>query len=271
MSITSRTAALGALSVSLGMGFGACSSLSTTAPQGFEQSMLNATYYGAYHRPVTTDAPRRDTTPPPQRHEEVLVAAAEPTPTAAPQRQEPPRAAPAPAQDRPDLPASSPDGTYDPALAAAYVRAVYELNETPVGANDGTIVDIYRYTQEHGTVYHTTRPAVGDLVFFHNTYDRSGDGRNNDWYTHIGIVEDVDSAGTVSVLSFISGAVSRTHLNLDAPSTERESGRTLNSTMRQATRQDPPNTQVLAGELFAGFGSLLGNRSEVYVIDQWRP
>ncbi|TVR03107.1 MAG: hypothetical protein EA398_06225 [Deltaproteobacteria bacterium] len=152
------------------------------------------------------------------------------------------------------------------------MEAVYALNETRVATTSGPgIVDIYRHAQQAGAIYHTPRPAVGDLVFFHNTFDRNGDGRNNDWYTHIGIVEDVDEAGTVSFLSYMNGEVQRHVLNLESPSVGREGSRVLNSELRAAASGDPDFTQRLAGELFAGFGSLLGDREEVVVIDNWQP
>lgn len=169
-----------------------------------------------------------------------------------------------------------PDDTYSPLVASQYVRAVYQANETPVhgGPPQGEleIVDIYRYTQRNGRIYHSTRPAVGDLVFFHNTFDRNSDHRNNDWYTHIGVVESVDERGNISVLSYLDHRVSRTYLNLERPESTRDAdGNVINTTMRRRSSDDPPYTQYLASELFAGFGSLLGDRPEFLVIDNWRP
>jgi len=168
------------------------------------------------------------------------------------------------------------DSLYDPLVAAQYIDAVYRANETathtPEDAQDFDIVDIYRHAQRTGSIYHATRPAVGDLVFFHNTFDRNGDGRNNDWYTHVGVVESVDDAGNISVLSYLDHRVSRTYLNLETPDlTRTDDGQLVNTAMRRQNENDPPYTQYLASELFAGFGSLLGDRNEFLVIDNWRP
>jgi len=167
------------------------------------------------------------------------------------------------------------DSIYNPIAAAAYVTVLYQANETATTGDSSespSIVDIYRYTQHAGTIYHAAQPAVGDLVFFHNTFDRNGDGRNNDWYTHIGVVESVDNDGDIFVLSYLDGQVSRTHLNLESPneSTD-ENGNVLNTVMRRRSENDAPYTQYLASELCAGFGSLLGERTEFLVIDNWQP
>lgn len=165
------------------------------------------------------------------------------------------------------------DSIYDPFAALGYIQAVYQANETSTGQQDSDreIIDIYRFTQDEGTIYHSTRPAVGDLVFFHNTFDRNADGRANDWYTHLGVVESVDQDGNISILSYLDDRVSRTHLNLERPGDARADDAVINTAMRQRRPGDPPYTQYLASELFAGFGSLLGERTEFLVIDNWQP
>ncbi len=271
---------------------GGCANFSGRANDSFDEALLNQTWYGAYHRPAFENAPRderrasaardrrsdrderraqnraqrdaeREAAAEAREEHETLVAAI------------PSASSPPVAPTRPAAPAL-PDavaGDYEPADAARYVHDVYVMNETPVSEGDGapTIVDIYRYAQEHGTIYHSTRPAVGDLVFFHNTHDTNADGRPNDWYTHIGLVESVDEAGTVAVLGYAGGHVGRAYLNLERPDVERDGRTVLNSPMREQRRDDLEHTEYLSGRLFAGFGSLLGNRTEVVVLDTWHP
>lgn len=237
------------------------------APLEFDSGALNAVWSPGYQRALPADLPPRRAESaarserPPARSERAPSEAA----------REPERAATPPPASTARRPAST-DTRFDPELAAAYVVAVYTLNETSVATtSDPGIVDIYRHAQTAGAIYHTPRPAVGDLIFFHNTFDRNGDGRNNDWYTHIGIVEDVQEDGTVAFLSYMAGEVQRGWMNLEAPDTARRNGREINTTLRTPGRNDPEHTQHLAGELFAGFGSLLGDREEVVVIDNWQP
>lgn len=204
-----------------------------------------------------------------------------PRPAAAPARAEAPKPAPArPAPSRPaPAPASGSNGpaevkpargssSYTPEFAAGYVVAVYAANDVTLGnAAAGSIADLYRKAQQTGTIYHSSRPAVGDLVFFHNTFDRNADGRQNDWYSHVGIVESVDEQGTISLLSYLGGKVGRTYMNLESPAVGDRNGKTLNTRMKAESQ----GTEFLAGKLFAGFASLLGNRTEVVVLDDWQP
>ncbi len=187
------------------------------------------------------------------------------------------RAAPAAAPARPKqaaAPAPKSDGPvlFQPAHAAAFIRAVYLANGVDIDlpANDDAVALLYAAAKRRGKVYHATRPAVGDIVFFHNTYDRNGDGRNNDWYTHVGMVEAVDDKGNVHVLSYKGGKVTSFAINLEHPRKASGEG-IVNTQLRPRAEGDADFTQYLGGELFAGFGNLLGERTELVVIDNWVP
>lgn len=263
---------------------GACTGLTGAARPAFDQVAFNQPWYGAYHRPL----PERD------HHAEAGARAsrrADERDERRAAREEERQAAADARAARNDRDASTPPsnvtasvtpasevaipdargGRFDAELAAAYVRDVYALNETAIGDGTMDVVDIYRWVQEHGQVYHTPRPAVGDLVFFHNTHDANADERPNDWYTHVGLVESVDANDTVTVLSFVDGAVGRVYLNRHQPGEERDGGRVINTPLRPERRGEPEHMQRLAGDLFAGFGSLLGERTQVIVLDVWQP
>jgi len=99
---------------------------------------------------------------------------------------------------------------------------------------------------------------AGDLVFFDDTWDYNGDGVANDALTHVGVVETVDSEGTVVFISRVAAAVQRYRMNLRMPNTHRTSdGRVLNDYLRRKRWSDSGETAYLTGELFAGFGSLV--------------
>lgn len=235
--------------------------------------------------PVATAAPRSDRG---ERVKPTRSASEDAKPAAASSRAQDERPAPAlPAPSRPqsapaksaesasntsagpaDVKPSRGSGSYTPEFAAGYVVAVYAANEVTLGnAAAGSIADLYRKAQQTGTIYHSSRPAVGDLIFFHNTFDRNADGRQNDWYSHVGIVESVDEQGTISLLSYLGGKVGRTYMNLESPALAERSGKTLNTRMKA----ESTGSEFLAGKLFAGFASLLGNRTEVVVLDEWQP
>jgi peptidoglycan DL-endopeptidase CwlO len=97
------------------------------------------------------------------------------------------------------------------------------------------------------------KPRPGDLAFFHDTYDRDRDGRLDDRFTHVAVVERVE--GRRVVLVHRNGSrVERLRMSLDRPGDADQ-----NDVLRVKRRGDAPGTRYLAGELFAAFGALLGD------------
>ncbi|MGA9522568.1 MAG: CHAP domain-containing protein, partial [Myxococcaceae bacterium] len=123
-------------------------------------------------------------------------------------------------------------------------------------AGDNSVTAIYRFARERGRVFEAGRPMPGDLVFFRETYDLNRDGRLNDGLTHIGIVEDVDAEGTVTVIHRVARGVVRYRMNLANPDVRRDpaTGRVFNDALRHA---GPGRSEVLTGQLFAGYATLL--------------
>ena len=116
---------------------------------------------------------------------------------------------------------------------------------------------IASYVSRHGQLHAGPLPEPGDLVFFQNTQDANGDGFNNDGWTHVGIVEQVDGDGTVVFISTVSTGIERRRLNLLQPHRHRSrDGKTLNDFLRRKRVGDPPRTAYLTGELFASYGRL---------------
>jgi hypothetical protein len=94
-------------------------------------------------------------------------------------------------------------------------------------------------------------PAPGDLVFFHDTYDRNRDGELGDLWTHVALVEAVDG-DQVSILHRGGKGIIRLEMNLSRPHDE-----TANDPVRSRNGRDPPGTRYLTGELFAGYGAVV--------------
>lgn len=137
------------------------------------------------------------------------------------------------------------------AFEAAGVNLVshgFERGENAVSA-------MWRRALEAGAL-HTSRPRPGDLAFFRETYDRNRDGRRNDGLTHVAVVEAVDLDGTVTLVHRGSKGVSRTRLNVQAPSVYRtREGRVLNDYLRAANKKKGQRAW-LTGELFVGYAAL---------------
>ncbi len=86
----------------------------------------------------------------------------------------------------------------------------------------------------------------GDLLFFHNTWDRNENRLRDDRFSHVALAESVADDGTVTLVHFASGVVKRDFMNLRHPNTARDpdSGRTWNSALRRG------GGRVLTGQLF---------------------
>lgn len=117
---------------------------------------------------------------------------------------------------------------------------------------------IHNHVDQHGVLHRGPDVMPGDLVFFDNTWDFNGDGEANDPLTHIGIVEEVESDGTVVFISRVASAIERYRMNLEQPHIHRTGdGRVLNDYIRRKHPTDPADTARLTGELFAFYGNLL--------------
>ena len=162
-----------------------------------------------------------------------------------------------------------PDMSQTIPFSLAYILDVYKVNGVDLAAKTSarSTAELYQYAFKQKSVYHTSRPAIGDLAFFHNTVDRNRDGRWNDWHSLIGIVESIDDQDTITILVFTS-QLERIKLNLKYPELHKsKKGDILNSQLR-------PNEGSQVGtsaKLFAGFANLLGDVPSVTVIDNWKP
>jgi len=168
--------------------------------------------------------------------------------------------------------ASTPDSS-EAAHAADYIWSVYALNGVAFSSDSRqSIPALFRACKERGTIYHSSQPAIGDIVFFHNTTDSNQDGRNNDWYTHAAIVESLTENGAVALLSYRGGKVARTRMSLESPDASMDRhGAEINTQLRAPVDGDAPFTQYLAGQLFAGTCSALGDQAQFVIVDNWEP
>jgi len=145
---------------------------------------------------------------------------------------------------------------------AGVTRAIYlahgiDLYEGSAGEGPSNGVGlIYSHLLKHGRLHRGPVVQAGDLVFFDNTWDFNGDGLVNDPLTHVGIVETVESDGTIVFISRVAGAIERYRMNVAQPHRHRSAdGRILNDYMRRKHWRDGEQTAYLTGELFAAFGT----------------
>jgi hypothetical protein len=147
-----------------------------------------------------------------------------------------------------------------------YVEAVYEAEGIPLRAlmqraaprETSGVAAAFRAVEAYGVLFGGGGewPRPGDLVFFHDTWDRDRNGHADDRLTHIGIVESV-AHGTVTFLHLGGRGVARGKLDLDHPGAAHgPDGAVLNTPLRVKVRAQRPEIPLLAGQLFAGYGRL---------------
>ncbi len=119
-------------------------------------------------------------------------------------------------------------------------------------ARQGLVYGIFLSMKKNHKIHYNKHPKIGDIVFFHNTFDMNRDGRVNDHFTHIGVVESVATDGTIYFIHYFNPwmGVSRDRMNLYYPNSIYK-----NSYVR-SPRYHNPGGQYLSGQLFAGFGTI---------------
>ena len=156
------------------------------------------------------------------------------------------------------------------AHAAEYVWEVYKTNGLELSKKAQTkIPALYKECKKVGRIHHAGTPRVGDIIFFHNVYDANGDKRNNDWYTHVAIVDEV-TKNDVTGLGYRHQKLEKIAINLEKPDEVGDSG-SINSRLREPSSDDAPFTQYYSSQLFAGYCSALGDKKEFIAVDGWSP
>ncbi len=110
------------------------------------------------------------------------------------------------------------------------------------------------------SLLHNGRPAVGDIIFWDNTWDRSQDGNpGNNPLTHAGLVLTVEPDGQIYYVhaNYVRGVVVE-EMNLERPDVYRDqSGKVLNSILYYpATTTNHPENW-LSGQLFNKYGRVV--------------
>ena len=111
--------------------------------------------------------------------------------------------------------------------------------------------------QGQGLKLRAKQPRQGDLVLFHNTMDRNGNGSLDDKFTAAGLVVGVKGA-RIAFVYLRQGRAQLGWLNLSQPNRRRLGHRAAvqNSFLRQVQPEDKADTPYLAGQLLAGFATL---------------
>ncbi|RAZ52441.1 NlpC/P60 family protein [Campylobacter hyointestinalis] len=96
-----------------------------------------------------------------------------------------------------------------------------------------------------------TDPKPGDLVFFNNTTSRTNKSKNKA-ITHLGIIDKVESNGTITFMHNINGKNIKSVMNLNHKNTHKLNGKKINAYIILKC-QTPA---CLISNKFAGFGKV---------------
>ena len=136
------------------------------------------------------------------------------------------------------------------AVLAIYYNAGIELEKCYSMYTGNGVKRIYACLRDNKLIFISKTPEPGDLIFWDNTYDRDGDGKFNDYFSHIGMVIAVDEDGTITYVhhNYRRGIIYET-MNLYNPDDT-----ALNSPMRMRGSPPAPEGQYLASHLVRVFG-----------------
>jgi hypothetical protein len=118
---------------------------------------------------------------------------------------------------------------------------------------------LYRSLEKQNLLYSSPHPAVGDIIFWDNTYDRNGDGAWNDPLTHVGMVLHSRPDGDIQYVHLNrSRGIVIENMNLLEPDMHKKlirgQLRVLNSPIRLKEPGQPHPPLWLAGQLYRRLG-----------------
>ncbi len=154
------------------------------------------------------------------------------------------------------------NNTYYHYDCSGFVMATWDLGGIQLLKNmnyeksQSGVIAIHDHLKSKGKLFiDPKRVLPGDLVFFHNTYDRNKNKKNDDLLTHIGLVISKSNDGTMIFLNRTSRGITEDRLNLTYPHIHKNVNNTVNTFLRKKKFRDPNGTKYLTSELFAVFGT----------------
>ncbi len=144
-------------------------------------------------------------------------------------------------------------------ILAIYYYAGIDLSRAFSKYTGNGVLRLYKIFYHKGLLYLTKRPKSGDLIFWDNTYDRNGNGKMDDYLTHVGMVVGVYKDGTIEyVHEHIRKGITIERMNLYTPNTygKRVNGKFIivNAPIRMKVAGKTHPNKWLASQLLRAFG-----------------
>ena len=112
--------------------------------------------------------------------------------------------------------------------------------------------DIVKKATRANAYFTGERPKAGDLIFFHNQYDRNQNGKSDDWFTGVAIVIEAGRR-THTAVTRTGGVPRLVKISPEGPMVRLYRDKPVNSYVKIPGVHDPRDAQYLAGQLYAGF------------------
>ena len=142
-------------------------------------------------------------------------------------------------------------------VMAIYWYAGIDLALAFPGYTGGGTERIYKFLRDKELLYKTELPKPGDIIFWDNTFDKNGNGKPDDYLTHMGMVVSIDDKGNIEYIheNYRKGII-LAKMNLYKPDEYYEiiDGEKiiLNDPMRM--RGSPESKNWLSSQLYTDFG-----------------
>ena len=148
---------------------------------------------------------------------------------------------------------------------SGFVQACYHAADRPLKAHlrknqrniQATTLRLYHSLKSKTWRTSAKKPRPGDLIFFHNTYDRNRNHRWDDLITHIALIEKIERDGTIKYLHVSSKGVKRDCMNLRYPKSHLKDGKVVNDFLRRRPPSDLDRGKYTSASLFACFASVI--------------
>jgi hypothetical protein len=139
----------------------------------------------------------------------------------------------------------------------SFARYLLATAAVPIRLNtprDQFIGRLFAHLRGKGKTFSKGKPRPGDLVFFHHTEDLNANGRPEDRFTTVAVVEKVLASGTVIAMGWTMGSVRKFRMDPERPALQRDekTQQVVNESIRRRSLSDGP-IPVLAGALWAGY------------------
>ncbi|MBN2531034.1 MAG: hypothetical protein JXR76_31900 [Deltaproteobacteria bacterium] len=112
--------------------------------------------------------------------------------------------------------------------------------------------DIVKKATRANAYFTREKPQSGDIVLFHNQYDRNRNGKSDDWFTGAAIIIEAGRR-THTAVTRTSGVPRLIRISPRGPMVREFRGKSVNSYVKIPDAHDPTDAQYLSGQLYAGF------------------